>query len=410
MALCVSCGKELKDGARFCPYCGAGQPLPSPEPPAPREAPPVPSAPLPQKKKSKAPLIVGIVLAAAVLIAGLALLVFFVILPRLSPAGAGTEDGNAAAYGIYGAVSAEAFGNETPPDGEWIELQKDGKGILSVAGREYPLTWELDGEEFSGTAVNLGLKTVLTGTLIDGVLKIRYGNYAYVMRKDVPAPPVPSDTGSEPASETDPAGTDTGGADTEGTGELDLDLIARYEGDWIGAVQFYHCSGAYAEHDFVLTDAILRLSFAPDGSVIPYLRLNLKGFESRSGFDSSAEANNFRDLSARLDPDAGSLILSGHFFSGALSDPTCAVSNENGSLTISMTVTADDGSFDIYLVFRRPGDAWSDGDDPRLTDDGAAYYSELSLAEIAKEFGLNPSLIPEASDIADFQKEGAPVD
>ena len=75
-----------------------------------------------------------------------------------------------------------------------------------------------------------------------------------------------------------------------------------------------------------------------------------------------------------------------------------------------MTVTADDGSFDIYLVFRRPGDAWSDGDDPRLTDGGAAYYSELSLAEIAKEFGLNPSLIPQASDIADFQKEGAPVD
>ena len=424
MALCVSCGKELKEGARFCPFCGAEQPVPAappvPEPAAPpapvrpsapavQTSPAVPASavpsPLPSpKKKSKAPLILGIVAGAAVLIAGLALLVVFVILPRFSPNVPG-ESAETAAEGKYYAVSATAFDQETRIDGEWIELDPEGKGTFCISGQEHSLTWELNGEAFSGSVTFLGLKNVLTGTLKDGVLNIRYGNYSYVMKRDaVPSPDThaaETDTspGSEPAPETETS--------SEEGAPLDLDLIARYEGDWVGAVQFYNCSGAYAAHDFVLSDAILRLSFAPDGSVTPYLRINLEGFENRSGFDSSEEANNFRDLAARLDPGTGSLFLSGHFFSGSLGDETCAVAHENGSLTISMTVTAGDGSFDIFLIFRRLGDTWSSEDDPRLTDDGADYYSRLGLPEIAEEFKLDPALIPEASEIADYPDEGA---
>ena len=276
-------------------------------------------------------------------------------------------------YGKYYAVSATVLDQNTAADGEWMELEKGGKGTFYVSGREHDLTWELEDGAFSGSVTFLGLKNVITGTLEDGILRIEYGIYSFVMSRDGKVPGIP-ETETEPAS--DPVSEPVSGPDTEEDPQLDLDLIAGYEGDWYGAVQFSNCSGAYRDHDFALTDAIMRLCFFSDGSVTPYLRLNLAGFEERKGFDSASEINNFTDLEARLDPDTGSLFLFGHFYSGSLGDTTRAVLNRNGSLTISATVTADDGSFDLLMIFRRPDGEWSDEDSIRLTEEGAAYYRE----------------------------------
>lgn len=93
---CEQCGKQLRDGARFCSSCGAdlrgslpaeepaGDPRPqprqvqAPQPSAPRPV----RAPAPKKKKSKAPLIIALVLLLALLAGGGWLLYQKVIFPK----------------------------------------------------------------------------------------------------------------------------------------------------------------------------------------------------------------------------------------------------------------------------------------------------------------------------------------
>lgn len=212
MALCISCGKDLKEGALFCPFCGSRQPSPAASPaPVQPAAPAQPVQPVqyqapvryaapvpPPKKKSKAPLIIGIVAGAVLLIVVLILLFVFVILPIFGAGG-----GNASKpqiYGKYYAVSVKALGIASSPDGEWVELKRGGRGTFYSSGNEYKLKWSLDGEEFTGTVTFLILDMDMTGTLKDGVLSVEYGLYDYVFvleGTESPLIPAESATGSE---------------------------------------------------------------------------------------------------------------------------------------------------------------------------------------------------------------------
>jgi len=99
---CKNCGTKLSDGARFCPVCGtaqgaSGQEIPKITPDPSQNAAPNPAmnaAPNPAaahqeaaapaaKKKSRLPLLIGIVAGALVLIAGFLVVLFTVILPAV---------------------------------------------------------------------------------------------------------------------------------------------------------------------------------------------------------------------------------------------------------------------------------------------------------------------------------------
>ena len=75
MAFCTNCGAQVPDGTAFCTNCG--RPMAAPQRPAPGAyaAPAGYPAPAPVRKKSKAPLILGIV--AAVLVIGIVIGVLF---------------------------------------------------------------------------------------------------------------------------------------------------------------------------------------------------------------------------------------------------------------------------------------------------------------------------------------------
>lgn len=75
---CQKCGQQVPDGSTFCTHCGAslaGGSVPTPTGAGPSSAPGLtqsmpPVAPVPQKPKSKAPVIIAVACAAAVLIGG----------------------------------------------------------------------------------------------------------------------------------------------------------------------------------------------------------------------------------------------------------------------------------------------------------------------------------------------------
>jgi hypothetical protein len=85
--------------------------------------------------------------------------------------------------GRYEVVSAKWEDGSGSPDGEWIELEKNGKGTFYM-GYEFDLEWKLDGEDFTGSVTFLGITESLDGTLKDGVLNVQYGDISYVFTKD----------------------------------------------------------------------------------------------------------------------------------------------------------------------------------------------------------------------------------
>jgi len=100
----------------------------------------------------------------------LALMLVFSMLLSLAACGEKEEDPNA---GMYEAVSATALGITLTIDeiyeGEtWIELKTGGKGTIALDGEEFPMKWELDGEDITVTIDGVDS----TGTLEDGIITI----------------------------------------------------------------------------------------------------------------------------------------------------------------------------------------------------------------------------------------------
>ncbi len=102
--------------------------------------------------------------------------------------------------GSYNCVSATFADGSGSPDGEWLKLEKGGKGTF-FSGYEFGLKWTLKGEDFSGTVSFLGMEQELVGTLKDGVLNASYGDIQYVFVKEgVELPTADNDAEPEQAS------------------------------------------------------------------------------------------------------------------------------------------------------------------------------------------------------------------
>ncbi len=99
-----------------------------------------------------------------------ALLVLMMILTLTACGGKGEN-----VTGKYTCVSAKYSDGSGTPDGEWIQLEKGGKGTY-YGGFEFDLKWKLDGETFTGTVNFMGMENPMEGTLKDGVLNVKYGD------------------------------------------------------------------------------------------------------------------------------------------------------------------------------------------------------------------------------------------
>ncbi len=69
--------------------------------------------------------------------------------------------------GRYTCTSATMNGTDLGPDGQWLNLEANGKALLFLGGEADEATWTLSGVAFTLT---MGSETVATGTLSNGTL------------------------------------------------------------------------------------------------------------------------------------------------------------------------------------------------------------------------------------------------
>ena len=129
--------------------------------------------------------------------------------------GAAEPDPNA---GVYEAVSARAFGisidvEEVFPDGLSLTLKDGGKASFRYEGRDYSMSWTLEGEAFHAK----GIGVEVSGTLSGGVMVLQNvldsGIDITLVCKELaegaPAPeesePAPAEESASPAPEEQPA-------------------------------------------------------------------------------------------------------------------------------------------------------------------------------------------------------------
>ena len=115
------------------------------------------------KKKSRLGLIIGIVVAVALL---------FTLF-----GGGDSDDPN---LGVYEGVSCSYAGLEMSAEGEWVELKSGGKLKMNLMGDEYSGKWELDGENLTVTQAG----DTYYGTLRNGTLVLDLSGVIYTYEKE----------------------------------------------------------------------------------------------------------------------------------------------------------------------------------------------------------------------------------
>ena len=137
------------------------------------------------KKKSRLGLIIGIVVAVAILF-------------TLFGGGGDSDDPN---LGVYNGVSCSYGGFEMSAEGEWVELKSGGKLKMNLMGEEYSGKWELDGEDLTVTQAG----DIYYGALHNGTLVLDLSGMIYTYEKEeTEAPATPEET-KTPEETTAPA-------------------------------------------------------------------------------------------------------------------------------------------------------------------------------------------------------------
>jgi len=137
------------------------------------------------KKKSRLGLIIGIVVAVAILF-------------TLFGGGGDSDDPH---LGVYNGVSCSYGGFELSAEGEWIELKSGGKLKMNLMGEEYSGKWELDGEDLTVTQAG----DTYYGTLSNGTLVLDLSGMIYTYEKEATEAPATPEETKTPEETTAPA-------------------------------------------------------------------------------------------------------------------------------------------------------------------------------------------------------------
>ncbi len=172
-------------------------------------------------------------------------------------------------------------------------------------------------------------------------------------------------------------------------------MIAKYEGDWVGALSIESDSAAFADWDQTTWELFARFSFSGEGELTPFLR---------AGFSDQAygDAFNFKDLSGELDPWFEDIFLTGSLLGAEMTNPTnlSFTYSGDGSIVIHTVLEGyESGTAEVCMTLRRVGDPWTGEEEPGLDPERSAAWSGMTLEEIMAEAGFETKAIPAASHV-----------
>ena len=97
--------------------------------------------------------------------------------------------------GRYTCTAVAMDGMDLGPDGQWLELEANGKALLCLGGETDDAAWTLSGTAFTLT---MGSQTVATGTLAQGILTVKLmGMDCTFIREAAATPETPATTPAE---------------------------------------------------------------------------------------------------------------------------------------------------------------------------------------------------------------------
>ena len=228
------------------------------------------------------------------------------------------------------------------PAGEWINLETTTRGVLQIAGIEYPFDWSFDGETLTITE---DVGPIFTATFEDGVISLDMGMTYLFEKGGAQATSGDADDADDAADDVDMSASDAGFVST--TTEIKIPSTwygviwsddVEYEGDVWGMFAY---DGAYPYFEIYespeLADgefsAILSMYIIEDATiVIPDI-----GEDDAWFFE--------RTLTSDDDYEFMSVLL-------------------DGALYFEGTAEYRGDSFDVSILLREDGAEWDEENDP----------------------------------------------
>ena len=205
------------------------------------------------------------------------LLIVGILVAVLLGKGKGKEDPN---VGRYEVVSCSFDGMEIDAEGDWIELQENGKGKLRMFGDEFSVKWELDGENLKVEQQS----DTFEGILKDGVITVDFMGMMYTFAKDGAQVETSSNPDENEQAKATPEATDTldpetekpqategddaepDNTDTEPTASEASPYEEYWDGKWYGWIIISDAGGAYIDAIDSFSDCVAEIVVNADGT------------------------------------------------------------------------------------------------------------------------------------------------
>lgn len=164
---------------------------------------------------------------------------------------------------------------------------------------------------------------------------------------------------------------------------IDAAIISNYQGDWFGVFAITDCGGSFDGAKDMTNDCFVRFALQAAGTGESYILVNGNG----DGL--------FAECMVKAAPDK--LLLSGLIAGNDIAWEF--LPSDDGFLTLEGKCGDDTDFFDVRIILRRVGDAWSVGDVYPANYVYALSYGYAALFENMGGLYLNMPLIPQIDGV-----------
>jgi hypothetical protein len=160
------------------------------------------------------------------------------------------------------------------------------------------------------------------------------------------------------------------------------DVVEGFSGDWHGWCVINYGTGEYEDEVDNEFELLARYVFDEDGYCTPWMAIYSKS------------EDNFQNLVLTYDEEDGFVYLSGELFGMTIVTEYSYMYELFGSISLTISLEDENGSMDISICMRHPGDEWDEYDYPCMPASAVEYYDGMTFEEMVALYGLDPDDLP----------------